>query len=386
MEPDDTLRFAALCCPRSLGLSLPVLLQPDPTDDMVKLKLRPACLVAVAAIVFVPSHGLWAQAGPGPSPYRMVEEWATLPDGREMGAVGDLDIDPDGRHIWAIVRCDATAERFTFECLDSDLDPVLKFDPDGNVVESFGGGMFVWPHGMDVDDQGNVWVTDAVSPGRVPEGDKRGQTVIKFSPTGEVLMTLGTPGMAGDGPNHFNAPSDVVVATNGDIFVADGHANNGNNRVVKFSRDGIFLKEWGKTGYAPGEFRGQHTIDIDSRGRVFVGDRGNNRIQLFDQEGNHLATWTQFGRPSGIFFDAQDRIYVADSESDYIDNPGWEIGIWVGDAATGWAEDFILFPWSDPNDNSHGTGAEFVAVDREGNMYGGEPRPRVLRKYVRVRP
>ena len=198
-------------------------------------------------------------------------------------------------------------------------------------------------------------------------------------------MRLGTPGIAGDGATRFNAPSDVVVAENGNVFVADGHGDNTNNRIVKFSPDGRLLKSWGQTGYGPGEFRTLHGLAIDSRGRLFVADRSNNRIQIFDQDGNFLAIWTQFGRPSGIFFDENDQIYVADSESDNVQNPGWEMGIRIGDALTGWVNAFILYPWGDPRETA-GNGAEFVVVDREGNLYGGEPRPRKLQKYVRVRP
>ena len=175
------------------------------------------------------------------NPYAIVEGWAKLPNGRVMGAVGKAKVDPDGRHIWAIVRCDAGPELFGYECVESDLDPVLKFDPDGNVVESFGSGMFIWPHGIDVDSDGNVWVTDAVSENNIPEGDNRGHHVVKFSPTGEVLMTLGTPGEEGDGPNHFTSPSDVAISSNGDVFVADGHNAVGNNRVVKYNSSGEFL-------------------------------------------------------------------------------------------------------------------------------------------------
>ena len=306
-----------------------------------------------------------------------------------MGAVGKVTMDPDGDHLWAVIRCDArgfdvTPSRFGNECVDSDLDPVIKFDLDGNVVESFGGGLFIWPHGIDVDPDGNVWVTDAVSSGNIPDGDQRGHLVYKFSPTGEVLLRLGTPGMAGSGRNSFNSPSDVVVAPNGDVFIADGHNDGGNNRVMKFTSDGQFIMEWGQTGYAPGEFRALHAIEMDSRGRIFVGDRSNNRVQIFDQEGTHLATWTQFGRPSGIAFDTNGQIYVADSESDNVENPGWEMGIRIGDAETGWVTDFIVYPWGDPAVRL-GNGAEFVAVDRDGNMYGGEPVPRNLQKYVRVR-
>ena len=135
-------------------------------------------------------------------------------------------------------------------------------------------------------------MTDAATVERTggPSGRGRGHQVVKFSPTGEVLMRLGTAGVAGNDATHFNAPSDVVVAPNGDIFVADGHGDDTNNRVVKFASDGTFVKAWGRTGDAPGEFRTLHAIAIDSRGRVFVADRANNRIQLFDQDGKHLAS------------------------------------------------------------------------------------------------
>ena len=345
---------------------------------------RPRALLPLT-IVLAMGIGGESLAQALPNPYRAVDDWAQLPDGRQMGAVGGVTIDPDGEHVWAVIRCDATEpSRFGNECLDSDLDPVVKFDLDGKVVTSFGGGMFIWPHGIDVDPDGNVWVTDAVAAERTPEG-ARGHQVIKFSPDGEVLMVLGTPGRPGSGRNSFNAPSDVVVADNGDIFVADGHGDETNNRIVKFSSEGTFIKDWGQTGYGPGEFRTLHAIALDARGRLFVGDRSNNRIQLFDQDGNFLAMWTQFGRPSGIFFDENDQIYVADSESDDVQNPGWEMGIRIGDARTGWVNAFILYPWGDPRDVA-GNGAEFVAVDRDGNLYAGEPRPRRIQKYVRVRP
>ena len=348
-------------------------------------------LTAVLAFALAAASGnrlsLTAQGGL-PNPYRIVEGWAQLPGGRPMGAVGKVTIDPDGRHVWAVVRCERLEEanRFGDECRDSKADPVLKFSPEGRVVQSFGGGMFIWPHGLDVDAEGNVWVTDAVAANRIPKGDKRGQIVVKFSPQGKVLMTLGTAGQTGNDPAHFTSPSDVAIAANGDIFVADGHNENGNNRIVKFSRDGKFVATWGKTGWAAGEFRAIHALDIDSRGRIFVGDRGNNRIQIFDAGGKSLSVpWTQFGKPSGIAFDGRDQIYVADSESDDVQNPGWEMGIRIGDARSGWVTAFINYPWGDPRKTA-GDGAEFVAVDRDGNIYGGEPAPKRLQKYVRVRP
>ena len=179
--------------------------------------------------------------------------------------------------------------RFGDECRDSKTDSVYKFGPDGKVVKSFGGGMFIWPHGLDVDPDGNVWVTDAVAANRTPKGDKRGHHVVKFSPDGKVLMTLGTPGVAGSGPDHFNSPSDVVVAPNGDVFVADGHGENGNNRDREVLegrqvRQGVGQDRLG----ARASSARIHAIAMDSRGRVFVGDRGNNRIQIFDQDGKSL--------------------------------------------------------------------------------------------------
>ena len=344
----------------------------------------------LVALVLLTSSGVQQSVGAQglPNPYRIVEGWAQLPNGRPMGAVGKVVIDSDGQHIWAVVRCERLEDpaRFGDECRDSKTDPIVQFGPDGKVVKSFGGGMFIWPHGIDVDREGNVWVTDAVASSRIPKGEKRGHIVVKFSPAGKVLMTLGTPGQEGNGPDHFTSPSDVVVAPSGDVFVADGHTEGGNNRVVKFAKDGAFIKAWGKGGWAPGEFHSIHAIAMDSRGRVFVGDRGNNRIQIFDQDGKSLTTpWTQFGKPSGIAFDQKDQIYVADSESDDVQNPGWEEGIRIGDAKSGWVHAFILFPWGDPRTTA-GNGAEFVAIDREGNIYGGEPAPKRLQKYVRVRP
>ena len=342
-------------------------------------------VLSLVILSFVFSNSVFAQGYVNPYATPM-EPWAKLPGERTMGAVGDLDVDPDGEHIWTVVRCDATApNRFGNECVDSDLDSVLKFNSNGDVVESFGGGMFIWPHGIDVDSEGNVWVTDAVNQNNIPTGDNRGHIVVKFSPTGEVLMVLGTPGEQGPGPDHFTSPADVVIGDNGDIFVADGHYDDGNSRVAKFDRDGNFIKNWGKTGYAPGEFRVLHTIAIDQRGRLFVGDRSNNRIQLFTQDGEYINSWSQFGRPSGIFFDEHDNIYVADSESDDLQNPGWEMGIRIGDALLGWVNYFVQLPYGDPRDPA-GNGAEFVVADRAGNMFGGEPRPRKLQKYIRVRP
>ena len=196
-----------------------------------------------------------------PNPYTTHQDHFTLPDGRTWGSTSAVDIAPDGTSIWVGERCG------TNSCAGSDLDPVLQFDADGNVVTSFGAGMLLFPHGIHVDGDGNVWVTDA------GEGEGKGHQVFKFSPDGELLMTLGRAGVAGDGPDTFNRPTDVLVAPNGEFFVSDGHGGDSNARIVKFSEEGIFIKAWGRKGSGPGEFDTPHALVMDSSGRLLVGDR-----------------------------------------------------------------------------------------------------------------
>jgi hypothetical protein len=297
-----------------------------------------------------------------------------------------VEIDRDGTSIWVAERCGANT------CANSDLDPILKYDQNGRLVTSFGGGMLLFPHGIHVDAQGNVWVTDADGPERGAEPTEaqrgKGHAVYKFSPEGELLMTLGTPGVPGDGTGPlFNEPNDVAVAPNGDIYVADGHSGQGANadystvaRIAKFDRTGRFLESWGRIGTAPGEFRTPHGLAFDSRGRLFVADRGNVRIQIFEQDGTFVTEWKQFGRLSGIYIDQNDILYAADSESSATSNPGWRRGIRVGSAITG----HVLYFIPDPQQNPGGTSAaEGVAADRMGNIYGAEVGPRQLVKYVR---
>ena len=294
--------------------------------------------------------------------------------GREFGAVSAIYPDPDGESIWVAERCGANV------CLDADVDPVMRFDLEGNLLASFGQGLFAWPHGMFVDAEGNVWVADATGYAEVPPG--WGHVVRKLSPEGELLMTLGEPGVPGNDESHFNKPCDVLVAPDGSIFVADGHDSDGNHRIVKFAPDGTYLLEFGGEGSADGELRWPHALAMDSRGRLFVGDRYNNRVQVFDQEGNHLESWGHFGRPSGLYIDENDVLYAADSESNTRRNPGVPRGIYIGNALTGELTAFIPDPEPDP-DNSGTSGAEGVAVDGEGNLYGAEVGPRTVRKYTR---
>ncbi len=304
-----------------------------------------------------------------PNPYSPGTVWAKLPPGRTMGSTNTISIDPGG-NIWVFDRCGANS------CTDSSLAPVLEFDPSGNLLKSFGAGLFVFPHCIFVDKDRNVWVTDAQG------ANGKGQQVTKLSPDGKVLMQLGKAGVVGDGPDTFNQPSGVVVAANGDIFVADGHGGNSNARVVKFSKDGKFIKTWGKKGTAPGDFDEPHAIAIDSQGRIFVADRGNSRIQIFDQDGKFLAEWKQFGRPSGLYIDKRDVLYVADSESDAARNPGWKRGIRIGSAKDGKVTAFIPDTDTDPA-HANSSGAEGIVVDAQGNIYGAEVGPRDVKKYAK---
>ena len=288
----------------------------------------------VAVVALVSPVALTAQTADG---YEKVEGWAKLPAGVEWGQVISVDMAPDG-YIWALHRAEP---------------PILKFDAEGNVIKSFGEGLFVRPHGFHIDRDGFIWATDQL--GR----DGQGHQVFKFNQDGEVLMTLGTKGVEGEGPDTFNGPTDVAIATNGDIFVTDGHFNN---RVVKFSKDGTFIKAWGSKGTAPGQFDLPHTIAIDSRGRLFVGDRSNARIQIFDQEGTFLEAWDQFGMVSGILITPDDTLYVAD----YQQNEALLIGSAKDGSISGRIEPVI---------------AEGIAIDRMGNVYAGEVAGRMLTKF-----
>jgi secreted PhoX family phosphatase len=313
-----------------------------------------------------------ADMNSAPNPYRTVENWAKLPEGRAWGQVISADIDRDGKSIWVVERCGGTS------CANSNLAPVLKFDASGNLMKSFGAGMIVRPHGLFVDQKNNIWVTD----GDAENG--KGDQVFEFNQDGKVLRTLGKAGIPGDGQDTFNKPSDVLVAPNGDIFVADGHGPDSNARIVKFSPDGKFIKAWGKQGAGPGEFNNPHSLAMDSKGRLFVADRGNNRVQIFDQDGKFLEEWKQFGRPSGVYIDKQDILYVADSESNNSRNPGVRRGIRIGSVKDGKVTAFIPDPVLNPGQGlepTNGSAAEGVAADPAGNVYGAEVGPRNFKRY-----
>jgi DNA-binding beta-propeller fold protein YncE len=360
-----------------------------------------------------------APTNDAPNPYQTIEGHFKLPEGRTWGSTSAVDIAPDGRTIWVAERCGSNS------CLDratgqmNQAPSILKFDTSGKLLASFGQGMLIFPHGIHVDAQGNVWVTDgqdnapapargggaaagggaagggapaagqgaARGPAPVPAPNpaaNKGHQVFKFSPEGKLLMTLGKPGGAA-GTDYFFQPNDVITNQKGEIFVGEGHSSapGAVARILKFSPDGKLIKVLGKRGPGNGEFDQPHGLAFDSQGRLFVADRGNNRVQIIDQEGNFIASWPQFSRPSGVFVDRNDMVYSADSESGSV-NPAhgdWKRGIRIGSAKDGKIIAFIPDPQADLKTGT--LAAEGVAVDRDGNIYGAEVGPRKVQKYVK---
>ncbi len=320
--------------------------------------------------------GLTSDFVPRPLPNptsEVILNWAPLPDGRVWGSTAGIDIGPDG-HVWAYDRCggglDGGCEA------NSELDPIFKFDRDtGEVLTSFGAGLFVTPHGFHVDSDGNVWATDFSG----NEAGTKGHQVIKFSPEGEVLLRLGEAGVPGSGPGQLNQPCDVITAPNGDIFVSDGHSGQSpdpppcsTGRILKFDKDCNFIKEWGEIGFRPGQFRTPHAMEFDSQGRLYVADRGNHRIQVFDQEGELLEIYTQYSRVSGLFITADDTLYAIDSESQETNHYGWMNGVRIGPSGEDRVTGFV--PPHIPADGRvlQGLAGEGVAVDEDGNVFVAE--------------
>jgi DNA-binding beta-propeller fold protein YncE len=358
-----------------------------------------------------------------PNPYQTIPTFVKLPSGRKMGSTSAIDIDKDGKTIWVAERCGANS------CIEdpatgrmSTVDPVLHVDENGNIIKMFGAGMLVAPHGIYVDKDGNIWITDyqanAPAPGRgagggrgaagaggaaagaaaggaaagqAPAGRGRaalgnapgatvGMQVIKFSPKGDVLMKLGQVGGATP-PECCYAPNDVLVAPNGDIFIGEGHGQ-GPDLVLKLDKTGKLIKSWGGAGTGPGQFDQPHSLAMDSKGLLYVADRNNNRVQVFDQDGKFIRQYYQFGRPSGVFIDKKDNLYVADSESQAVsrNHLGWKNGMRMGSLKDGKVVAFIPDPANPPMGTS---AAEGVAVDSKGNIYGAEVGPKDVKKYVK---
>jgi sugar lactone lactonase YvrE len=325
--------------------------------------------VAVGALSVVSGDRGYTQAADpnaAPNPYKMQDNWLQLPEGRKLGAAIKVQVDhSDGKSIWVFDRCSSNS------CTNSMIPPIQKFDSNGKFVRAFGANMFIQPHGFYVDNDGNVWAAD----NGVLNG--KGAIVVKFSPDGQVLMTLGKAGMPGNAEGFFNGASSVVVAPNGDIFVGDGHGGNTNDRVIKFDKTGKQIATWGKHGKGQGEFDQLHGIAMDSQGRIFVADRGNSRVQVFDSNGKFVAEWKQFGRPSDVAIDKNDVIYVTDDQSNQNNNPGFKTGIRIGSAKDGKVTAFI------PTPSAEIATPEGVGFDDAGNVYGSWTGKMAVRRWTK---
>jgi sugar lactone lactonase YvrE len=329
-----------------------------------------------------------APVNSGANPYRVIPNWAELTlEKRPWGGSNGVAIDRDGKSVWATDRC---SPGIAPGCLGTKASPVHLFDPSGKEIRTFGAGMFVWPHSIHIDQDGNVWVTDSrvASPdelAKFPGEDKKGSVVVKFSPDGKVLMTLGRPGVRGNPPDALTDPNDVITdPSNGDIYVSESHTNvedpNLVGRVSVFDRNGKFVRTIGKTGMGPGEFRTPHAIRFDSQGRLIVADRHNHRIQILTKDGKYVAEYREFSRVSGIAIDGNDTIYAADSESSPTRHPGWLKGIRIGSLKDA---KVTMFVPPHKTQASEGAMGEGIAIDAAGNLYTAEATVRGLTKYVR---
>lgn len=331
--------------------------------------------LGIAGLLVVFAGVAAAQTGPvrkdaTPTPYhREMTFVPTLPKGQKWGAVTGVGF--NNGHLWIVERCGQNS------CDGSQDDPIVELDMSGKPMKSFGAGLFVSPHGLTFDKDGNFYVADYQGkPGK-------GRVIYKFNQDGKILMTLGTPGVAGSGPNQFSEPNEVAIAPNGDLFVADGHSVKPDSaaRIVKLSPNGKFIKAWGRLGDAPGEFKLPHTLRFDSQGRLWVADRDNNRLQVFDQDGKFIAQYKQFGRP--VALDIQgDTIVVGDSESTPASNPDYPRGrgITVGNWKTLKVTAFI--PLEGDTTKRGTSGVEDLQM-HDGAIYGGMITQQQLVKYVK---
>ncbi len=252
--------------------------------------------IALAAAAFTAEQGWYPHEG-GLMKYKVAirfgeEPEDTMPAGWKFGRVSSVATNPAGTEVYVFHR-------------GKKADPLIVFDNKGKYLRSWGKGVFGNPHGLRVDRAGFVWITD--------NGDHQ---VMKFTKDGKLLMTLGIKGKAGTDSKTFNRPTDIAFAKNGDFYVSDGY---GNSRVVKFSKDGKYLLDWGKKGTRPGEFNTPHSVALDSKGTVYVSDRENNRIQIFDPNGKFLRQWTHLGATQNIFITPRDEMWII-THRDNIEN------------------------------------------------------------------
>jgi NHL repeat len=304
-----------------------------------------------------------------PNPYRLVADWASPP--RPWNPVNAVAVDRND-NLWAADRCE------TDDCV-----PVIELGPDGRTLKNFGTGLFVEPHQAAIDKDGNLWVADAGAKGA------KGMQVTKLDPNGRVLLKLGKPGQ-GAGLSEldvFDSPTGVAVASNGDIYISEGHgeAKVNNSRVMVFTAAGKFIKTFGTRGSGDGQLFSPHALAFDSNDHLYVADRGNSRVVVFDKDGRFLAAWKQFGRPSGVAVDKNDLLYVIDSQSSDMPgaanyNPGCRRGIRIGSVKSGKVMYFIPPPVPPDPKMQPPIG---IVVDGNGTIYAASDDQKDIKKYVK---
>lgn len=256
-------------------------------------------LILLVAAVWI-ARKLYVSAPASGEKYHVVSNWPQLPVGVVVGQVSGVDIDSTG-NVFVFHRADRiwNGEDFGLELIPAPTLFILD-EESGKLLESRGADMFVLPHGLTIDQDDNLWLTDVGL-----------HQVFKFAPNGNLLMTLGERGIKGEDEFHFDQPTDVAVAADGSFYVSDGY---GNSRIAKFSADGTFLLSWGSAGSAPGQFDTPHSIALDSFGNVYVADRGNARVQVFSPDGDFIKEWkgSAFGRPWAVRIDADGNVYIVD--------------------------------------------------------------------------
>ena len=328
------------------------------------------------------------------NPYAVNTGWYTMPQGRFLGGASAIDIDKDGTSVWIAERCGGWDL-----CAGSHVNPVIRFNAAGKITAQLGADMVSYPHGLHVDKDGNIWVTDLQSntdnaaragrgnfanpaPGSIK--NPAGAQVLKFSPDGKLLLRIGTPGVYGKDQTHLSQPSDVVTSpVTGEVFVSDVHDTQpANNRIVVFDKNGKYLREWACEPGARG-LDCSHGISMDSRGYIYSANRASNRVDIFDPNGKLLYKWPQFGRATGVYVDKNDILYVSDSGSGA--GSGFLRGIHIGSAETGIVTAFIPDPWGQPSpDNAmRGTSSpEGVTADRNGVVYASGVTPAGIARYT----